>query len=163
MQEEAEAVLGGRVTVRAARVDEALTIASFQVALAAESEGMRLDRPTVERGVAAVFNDPGRGRYTVAEVGGELAGCLLTLPEWSDWRNGTVLWIHSVYVVPRHRGHGVFRAMFESLRAEVEADVDLHGLRLIVDRNNVRAQKVYAALGMSDEHYRTFEWMKREG
>ena len=154
---------GGRITVRAARVDEAQAIASFQVALAAESEGMRLDRPTVERGVAAVFDDPGRGRYRVAEVGGGLAGCLLTLPEWSDWRNGTVLWVHSVYVVPRQRGRGVFRAMFESLRAEVEADAGLHGLRLIVDRGNARAQRVYASLGMTDEHYRTFEWMKGDG
>jgi len=25
---------------------------------------------------------------------------LLTTFEWSDWRNGTILWIQSVYVLP---------------------------------------------------------------
>ena len=36
----------------------------------------------------------------------------------------------------------------------------LRGLRLYVEKKNQPAQKVYRKLGMSDEHYHLFEWMK---
>ncbi len=132
--------------------------------MALETEEVRLDPPTVDLGVRAVFDDPAKGRYLVAESGspGGIVACLLTLPEWSDWRNGTVLWIHSVYVVPEARGSGVFRAMYRFLVEEVEADPTLRGLRLYVDRRNRAAQATYRRLGMSDQHYLLFEWLRDE-
>jgi hypothetical protein len=42
----------------------------------------------------------------------------------------------------------------------VNADDSLRGIRLYVDRRNVRAQEVYTRLGMNGEHYQVFEWMK---
>lgn len=128
--------------------------------MAVESEGLELDPGTVGLGVAAVFDHPERGRYLVAEVAGEVAGSLLLIPEWSDWRNGTVLWIHSVYVVPAMRRRGVFRAVYRHLKNMVEQDRALRGLRLFVERDNAVAQRVYAELGMDDQHYRMFEWLK---
>ena len=83
-------------------------VVAFQLAMAKETEGIELDEPTVRLGVQAVFDDPAKGGYYVAEAGGEIAGSLLTIPEWSDWRNGTVLWIHSLYVRPEFRRRGVF-------------------------------------------------------
>jgi len=147
-------------TVRPARPEDAPVIARFQILMARETEGMELDPETVGRGVAAVFADRGRGEYVIAEAGGQLLGCLLVTPEWSDWRNGTVLWIHSVYVVPEHRGRGVYRALWEHLRARVQAASDLRGIRLYVDKRNTAAQRVYTRLGMTREHYDLFEWMK---
>ena len=70
--------------------------------------------------MAAVFRDPAKGRYLIAEADGRAVACTLLIPEWSDWRNATVLWVHSVYVVPAFRRRGVFRAIYSHLRAAVE-------------------------------------------
>lgn len=135
-------------------------IAEYQIKMAFETENMKLDPPTVEKGVSAVFDDPGKGKYWLAEVKGEVVGCLLTIPEWSDWRNGTVLWIHSVYVKPDFRKHGIYRKLYSHLKTMVDESKDLRGLRLYVDKTNGTAQKVYESLGMSGEHYHLYEWMK---
>ena len=135
-------------------------IADYQIKMALETENTKLDPPTVEKGVSAVFDDPGKGKYWLAEVKGEVVGCLLTIPEWSDWRNGTVLWIHSVYVKPEFRKHGIYRKLYGHLKTMVDESKDLRGLRLYVDKTNVTAQKVYESLGMSGEHYHLYEWMK---
>ena len=149
------------IDIRPAREEDSAFIVASQIRMAAETEGVQLDRATVERGVRAVFDDPARGRYYLAELDGEPAGCLLTIPEWSDWRNGTVLWIHSLYVSPQHRRRGVFRAFYDHLRKMVAADESLRGLRLYVDKTNTRARKTYEAMGMDGGHYQTFEWMKQ--
>jgi len=134
-------------------------IVEFQLRLARETEDVRLDRATVTLGVRAVIEDPAKGRYWLAEEDGEVAGCLLTLPEWSDWRNGTVLWIHSLYVRPESRRRGVFRSLHAHLKQTVEADESLKGLRLYVNRRNAAAKKVYEAMGMDGRHYEMFEWL----
>ena len=137
------------------------TIADFQVKMAYETEnGLELDPPTVVLGVTAVMDDPSKGKYWVAEINGEVAGCLLTVPEWSDWRNGTVLWVHSVYVKPAFRKQGIYKALYLHLKDMVSTSSDLRGIRLYVDKTNIRAQQVYENLGMSGEHYHLFEWMK---
>jgi len=134
-------------------------IADFQVKMAQETENLTLDPETVVKGVTAVIDDPSKGKYWVAEVDGKLAGCLLTVNEWSDWRNGTVLWIHSVYVIPEMRKKGVFKSLYQHLQQMVKESSDLRGLRLYVDKSNTSAQKVYESLGMSSEHYHLFEWL----
>ncbi len=136
-------------------------IADYQVKMAFETEnGLKLDPPTVQLGVTAVMDDPSKGKYWLAEVDGKVVGCLLTVPEWSDWRNGTVLWIHSVYVHSDFRKYGVYKALYAHLKQMVSESRELRGLRLYVDKTNLNAQKVYEALGMSGEHYHLFEWMK---
>jgi ribosomal protein S18 acetylase RimI-like enzyme len=148
------------LTVRPARPEDAPAIAGFQILMARETEGLELDPETVRQGVGAVFADPARGAYTVAEVDGRVIGGLLVTFEWSDWRNGTVLWIQSLYVIPEMRGRGVYRALWEHLQARVQGSPDLRGIRLYVDKRNTAAQRVYARLGMTREHYELFEWMK---
>jgi GNAT superfamily N-acetyltransferase len=135
-------------------------IADFQVKMAWETEKLKLDSTTVGKGVSAVFDDPAKGKYWLAEKEGEVIGCLLTVPEWSDWRNGTVLWIHSVYVKPENRKSGVYKKLYQHLKQMVEEASDLRGLRLYVDKSNLNAQKVYETLGMSGEHYHLYEWLK---
>ena len=148
------------ITVREARNSDIDTITEFQIRMARETEDLTLDPKTVRRGVAAVLDDPTKGAYRVAEMDGAAVGCLLTVPEWSDWRNGTVLWIHSLYVASEARLKGVFRAMYSDLRDRVEQSSELMGMRLYVDQGNASAQATYAALGMDGDHYRLFEWMK---
>lgn len=145
---------------REARPEDAPALAGFQIALARESEGLTLDPAACARGVRAVFDDPSKGRWYGAYVGRELAGSLLITTEWSDWFDGTIWWIQSVYVVPAHRGRRVFSGLFGFVKALATLEPSVRGLRLYVDRGNYKAKKVYAALGMSDEHYELFEWMK---
>jgi GNAT superfamily N-acetyltransferase len=82
------------------------------------------------------------------------------IPEWSDWRNGEVWWIHSVFIEPAYRGKGVFSKFYAYVKALVETDPKVRGLRLYVDKTNKSAQAIYGKLGMNGEHYNMFEWMK---
>ena len=148
------------IIVRPAVQEDASAIAGFQILMARETEGIELDPQTVEKGVAAVFADRSKGEYFVAASGGTVVGCLMVTPEWSDWRNGTVLWIQSVYVIPEMRGRGAYRLLYEHMQARVAASPALRGIRLYVDKRNTAAQGVYARLGMTREHYELFEWMK---
>jgi GNAT superfamily N-acetyltransferase len=148
------------IQVRRAEVSDRDTLVEFQIRLAKESEGLDLDRAKVTKGVQAVFDKPSLGAYWVARSGEHVVACLLTLPEWSDWRNGTVVWIHSVYVLPEFRRRGVFRRMYETLRDQVQTSKDLMGLRLYVDKRNTSAQQAYKRLGMDSQHYDLFEWVK---
>lgn len=146
--------------VRPARREEAATIAAFQLRMARETEDLGLDPGILAAGVEGVFAEPGRGLYWVAEEQGRIVGSLLTTYEWSDWRNGTIWWIQSVYVLPERRGRGVYRRLYEHLLAAVAADPGVRGLRLYVERRNAAAKRVYERLGMTKEHYELYEWLK---
>ena len=146
--------------VRDATEADALKIVEFQLAMAKETEGIELDRETCTRGVAAVFSDSTRGRYFVALQDGAIAGSLMITYEWSDWRNGVVWWIQSVYVLPEARGAGVYRRMYEAIQRLVRDSASIRGVRLYVGNPNAPAQQVYERLGMDGAHYRVFEWMK---
>jgi ribosomal protein S18 acetylase RimI-like enzyme len=135
-------------------------IARWQVAMARETEAMTLDQAVVTRGVNHVIDHPEIGQYMVAEIDLCPVACCLVLSEWSDWRNGSVLWIHSVYVEPAHRRSKIFQQMYSTLRERVAADPGLYGLRLYVDKSNTKAIRAYEALGMHGEHYQLYEWMK---
>jgi len=148
------------VMYREAHAGDSAAIIDFQIAMARETEDVTLDRDTVTRGVEAVFRDPAKGRYYVAEAGGSVVASLLITYEWSDWRDGIVWWIQSVYVLPSFRGQRVYAGLYDHVRLLALADDRVKGIRLYVDERNTRAQAVYARLGMSGEHYRVFEWMK---
>jgi ribosomal protein S18 acetylase RimI-like enzyme len=135
-------------------------IAELQVKMAWETEEFKLDLETVRLGVQAVIDDPSKGKYWVVEIDGLVVTSLLTVPEWSDWRNGTVLWIHSVYTLPEHRQQGHYKSLYLHLKDFVQNDKNYKGLRLYVDKSNQSAQEVYKKLGMNGEHYQLFEWMK---
>jgi hypothetical protein len=145
---------------REARFEEAPTLAAFQLALALETEGLELDADACGRGVRAVFDDPAKGCWYVATVGREISASLLVTPEWSDWFDGPIWWIQSVYVLPGRRGRKLFTGFYGFIKALATLDPSVRGLRLYVDKRNLAAKKAYAALGMNGEHYELFEWMK---
>lgn len=154
--------------IRRATSADAAQVVDFQLRMALETEDLRLDPEVVAAGVGAVFEDPRKGTYWIAETrrvaesGGEVIACLLTWPEWSDWRNAEVWWIASLYVVPAHRGRGIFRRLYDHLRSRVRAADQVGGLRLYVDRRNRAARGVYDSVGMSREHYELYEWLQEE-
>jgi ribosomal protein S18 acetylase RimI-like enzyme len=148
------------ILIRKAERKDLPVLIGFQCSLALESENITLDRHILEAGMTALLDDPAKGLYYVAEDSGEVVGCHMVTYEWSDWRNGMVLWLQSVYVRESHRNKGVFRKMYDNLVATVQQNPTLRGLRLYVDKTNTRAQKVYEAMGMDGSHYTVYEWMK---
>jgi ribosomal protein S18 acetylase RimI-like enzyme len=145
---------------RSATAADAGAITRFQIAMAQETECLALDAEICARGVRAVFAEPALGRYFVAERDGAVAGSLMITYEWSDWRNGVVWWIQSVYIEPAERRKGVYAGLYEHVRDLLRSDPSVSGIRLYVDERNTLAQNVYRRLGMNGEHYRVFEWMK---
>ena len=143
--------------VRLAEMQDAVTIADFNCRLAAETESKTLDPTTVQRGVTALLQAPGRGRYFVAEVDGQIVGQLMHTFEWSDWRNGDIWWIQSVYVHADYRRQGVFRALARHLELLARDAVDVVGIRLYVERENARAQQTYSSLGFDQPGYLVME------
>jgi GNAT superfamily N-acetyltransferase len=144
--------------VRPATSADLDVIVAFNTAMAEETERLRLDQATLRAGVLALLDKRAPGRYWLAELDERAVGQLLVTFEWSDWRNCMVWWIQSVHVAPDARRHGVFRTLYETARREAQA-AGAGGLRLYVDASNLRAQAVYAALGMDGDHYRVFEDM----
>jgi GNAT superfamily N-acetyltransferase len=149
------------VMIRFAGEQDLDSLIAANVALAEETEHVRLDEQTLREGISALLESKAAGRYWVAELDGRIVGQLLITFEWSDWRNRAVWWIQSVYVAPDARGRGVLRALYGEARRKALA-AGAGGLRLYVDTRNVRAQAAYAALGMDGSHYRVFEDMFAE-
>ena len=148
------------IRYRDANRRDALDIIEFQIAMARETESIELNRHICSRGVEAVFEDRTLGRYFVAEAGSNLVASLMITYEWSDWRNGVVWWIQSVYVRPEFRRRGIYAGLYAHVRQIAENLETVKGIRLYVDRRNEPAQEVYRRLGMNGEHYQVFEWMK---
>ena len=143
--------------VRAARPEDLESLVDFNCRLARETEDHELDPATVRRGLSRLFDNPAAGFYTVAEQEGRVVGCLLITFEWSDWRDGWLWWIQSVYVEAAARRGGVFRRLFEHVREKAETDGDVRGLRLYVERGNDRAQATYASMGLEEAPYKMYE------
>ena len=144
---------------RIATVADAAVLAGFNRAMAFETESKSLPPDALLPGVEAVLKDPGHGFYVVVDAGRRVAGGLLVTFEWSDWRNGRIWWIQSVYVCPEHRRRGVYRRLHEFVREQARADGEVVGIRLYVERGNAAARFTYAALGMHETPYRIYEEM----
>lgn len=145
------------IQVRKAHLQDAETIARFNRDMAIETEHLELDDNRVLNGVRRLLEKSQFGFYVVAEISGQIAGCLCITYEWTDWRDGIFWWIQSVYVLPSFRQQGVYRAMVEYIRSLARKDPDVRGFRLYVDRDNHRAQRVYEAMGMTKTNYLIFE------
>lgn len=145
------------VFVRSARASDHPWIVEFNAQLASETEDTSLERERLSRGVAALLSDPAKGRYFIAEVDRTPVGQLLITPEWSDWRNGMLWWLGSVYVVPEQRRRGVFRGLFEHVLGAAQADPGVAGLRLYVEHHNDVARDVYSRCGLAPAGYDVLE------
>ena len=145
------------LTIRPATASDANFLARGNAAMALETEHKRLDPSVVDAGVRAALADSSKGRYFVAELDSAPVGQLMFTYEWSDWRNGTFWWIQSVYVLPAARRGGVFRALFRHVEQLAAQDPSVCGIRLYVERENVRAQATYRHCGLQDAGYAVME------
>ena len=145
------------VAVRPAQSTDTPIIAELNCRLASESEDRHLDQDRVATGVAALFESTERGQYFVAEVDGAVVGQLLITYEWSDWRNGVMWWIQSVYVVAKYRRSGVFSSLYQTVSKLAKQDPTVCGLRLYVKQENDEARDTYLSRGMFVTGYEVME------
>lgn len=144
------------LSIRPARPTDLPELVAWNAAMAWETEQRQLDRETLQRGIAGVFEQPQRGFYLIAERDGVAVGGLLVTYEWSDWRDGDFWWIQSVYVHPDARRGGVFSALYAAVAQRANA-AGAVGMRLYVETENSRAQATYEGLGMQRCHYAMYE------
>ena len=145
------------IIVRDAGLADGSIIADFNSRLAAETEDRVLDPDLIVPGVAALLNDATKGRYWLAENNGQVIGQIMVTFEWSDWRNGMLWWIQSVYISQEYRRQGVFSTLYRHVESLARAAQDTCGLRLYVENNNLHAQETYLTLGMIRPGYQVME------
>jgi GNAT superfamily N-acetyltransferase len=145
------------LTIRSATTADAPVVVEFNQRLASETEGKTLDPAVVQAGVAAGLADLNKAAYYVADDAGSVVGMLMLTREWSDWRNGWLWWIQSVYVRQTARRQGVFRALYDYVYGLASADPTVIGLRLYMEENNHTAAKTYRGVGMEAAGYVVFQ------
>ncbi|MGC8644043.1 MAG: GNAT family N-acetyltransferase [Isosphaeraceae bacterium] len=142
------------------------TIVEFNRRLAVETENKVLDLAILDQGVARALAEPDRLRYWVAETtaaeSNRVVGQTAVTREWSDWRNGWIWWLQSVYIHSEFRGQGIFRSLYRHIYYQA-IETNVIGLRLYVENGNLRAQQAYQALGMKPGGYSVLEelWLDR--
>jgi len=144
------------LAIRRATPADVSTVVEFNRLLAQESEGKTLDVGILTRGVRAALADPHKCIYFVAEDESAILGQTMITYEWSDWRDGWIWWIQSVYVRPEARKRGVFRAIYEHIQ-QTAVQEGVVGIRLYVEDNNQRAHETYYRLGMKRAGYFVLE------
>ena len=145
--------------IRAANTSDLDSIVKFNQAMAMETEGKHLPDSVIRPGVEGLYARPQYGFYLVAEHENSVIGSLMITYEWSDWRNGLIWWIQSVYTVPKWRRHGVYKALYQYVKKAATEDGMVRGFRLYVEKENDIAQQTYLYLGMEDSGYYLFEEM----
>jgi GNAT superfamily N-acetyltransferase len=144
-------------SIRDATPADTATIADYNNRLAEETEARSLDPDLIGPGVAAFLADPSKERYWLAVTDDRIIGQIGITYEWSDWRNGMMWWIQSVYVHADYRRQGVYSSLYRHVESQARSDSEVIGIRLYVERDNERAQTTYAGSGMKMINYRIMQ------
>ena len=144
------------INVREANRGNLAILVKNNQALAEETEDLLLDKDVLREGIEQALKRE-ESHYFVAVIGEKVIGQTMITYEWSDWRNGIIWWIQSVYVHPAHRKQGVFRALFKYIENLAMINPQVKALRLYVMHNNNAGQGTYQSLGMNDSGYIVFE------
>jgi ribosomal protein S18 acetylase RimI-like enzyme len=144
------------INIREAHKDDLSILVKNNQALAEETEALKLDADVLRLGIEQALNRE-ECHYFVAEIAKQVVGQTMITYEWSDWRNGIIWWIQSVYVDPDHRKQGIFRTLFKHIENLAKINPQVKALRLYVMHNNNAGQETYQSLGMNDSGYIIFE------
>ena len=145
------------LTIRPANAADVDTIAEFNSVMALESEDVTLDQDVLKAGVRAALADASLAFYLIAEADGGPVGQLMVTFEWSDWRDGWVWWVQSVYVKAGYRRRGIYRRLYGHLQELAAQQGNVRGMRLYVMRDNVAAKRTYESLGMAHSEYDLYQ------
>ena len=144
------------INIREANKGDLAILVQNNQALAEETEALLLDKDVLREGIEQALKRE-ECHYFVAVFGEKVVGQTMITYEWSDWRNGIIWWIQSVYVLPAHRKQGIFRVLFKHIENLAKVNPQVKALRLYVMHNNNAGQDTYQSLGMNDSGYIVFE------
>ena len=144
------------IIIREACESDLPSLVEYNLALAKETENLDLNKDTLRLGIQNSFALQGC-HYFVAETEGNVVGQTMITSEWSDWRNGTIWWMQSVYVHPSYRKQGVFHEIFKHIETIAANTPSIQSLRLYVMKNNETGLKTYQSIGMSNSGYLVYE------
>lgn len=146
--------------IRKAEIRDLETVVKFNYNLAKETEDKELDLGILSKGVKSILTDSSKGQYYVYEVDNKVVGQIMYTYEWSDWRNGTFLWVQSVYVDADYRKKGIYKKLYHNIKNICDNDENIAGIRLYVEKENVNAKSTYKSLGMCECNYHMYEYEK---
>jgi ribosomal protein S18 acetylase RimI-like enzyme len=144
------------IIIREACESDLPSLVEYNLALAKETENLDLNKDTLRLGIQNSFALQGC-HYFVAETEGNVVGQTMITSEWSDWRNGTIWWMQSVYVHPSYRKQGVFSKIFKHIETIAQKKPTIQSLRLYVMKNNQAGLKTYQNVGMNNSGYLVYE------
>jgi len=144
------------IIIREACESDLSSLVEYNLALAKETENLDLNKDTLRLGIQNSFALQGC-HYFVAETEGNVVGQTMITSEWSDWRNGTIWWMQSVYVHPSYRKQGVFSKIFKHIETIAKKKSTIQSLRLYVMQNNQAGLKTYQSVGMNNTGYLVYE------
>ena len=144
------------INIREANKGDLVILVQNNQALAEETEALLLDKDVLKEGIEQALKRE-ECHYFVAVFGEKVVGQTMITYEWSDWRNGIIWWIQSVYVLPAYRKQGIFRVLFKYIENLAKVNPQVKALRLYVMHNNNAGQDTYQSLGMNDSGYIVFE------
>lgn len=149
------------INIRFANENDIAALVEFNQRMAQETEGKELKAEIIRPGVEGLFQNKQYGFYIIAEdtSNNKSVGGLMITYEWSDWRNGLMWWIQSVYVMPDYHRRGIYKRLYEFVKERAKQEGNVRGFRLYVEKENTVAQQTYSKLGMEESHYLMFEEM----
>jgi ribosomal protein S18 acetylase RimI-like enzyme len=145
------------IIIRIANESDIAALVEFNRRMAQETEGKELKTEIIRPGVEGLMSNKQYGFYVIAEDNNQAVGGLMITYEWSDWRNGLMWWIQSVYVMPDYRRRGIYKMLYEFVKERAKQEGNVRGFRLYVEKENRIAQQTYSKLGMEESHYLMFE------
>ena len=148
--------MSSKINIREANKGDLAILVQNNQALAEETEALLLDKDVLREGIEQALKRE-ECHYFVAVIGEKVVGQTMITYEWSDWRNGIIWWIQSVYVLPAQRKQGIFRVLFKHIENLAKVNPQVKALRLYVMHNNNAGQDTYQSLGMNDSGYIIFE------
>lgn len=116
---------------RKANIGDIENLAKYSRILAQEIERRELDMASLRDSYKKIIENEELGWAFVCidDTSSSFAGYCYASREWSNWRNGFVLWIE-LYVLPRYRGNAAaLKPLYERLLSEAKKDGQICAIR----------------------------------
>lgn len=133
-------------------------LVTFSLLLADETEARVLKPDRVKSGIKSVLDDPSKGIIFVACDNNIVIGCfMINGKEWSEWRNGYILWLTGTYTSSKYRRKGVRKALFDHAISWGKSQPQVIGFRGYRHKTNNAIHSAALTGGMKETEYRINE------
>jgi len=144
--------------VREAVIKDLNILTEFSLLISEETEGKKLNPSIVKIGIEKVLLDSTVGQIFVAYNKDKVIGCfMINGREWSEWRNGFILWLTGTYTTVDYRRKGVRKALFDHACQWAKSESQVVGLRGYRHRSNNTIHSAAITGGMKETEYRINE------